>query len=437
MAMTKEQQRALALARARHRKQQGNEVIASGGILPFSRQADGDVEFDSDAGLVGALKRAFMLPGEVAAGEVDPMSEEGLDRAAEMAAAVSPVNPAIRAGSRAVPGPRQALRRPKVKAPTTEELKAEAQAGYRGVRESGVDYTSQSIQDMARAARSNLEQDGLIAEVAPKTSRILRKLETPPENSVAPISSIASARKSFGHIKKTPEGGSDFAAAQRVRQRIADFIVEPPASGLVDRTPAGVEAARKAGRLQRNSDGNYAAAKRGETLAELRRTSEIRAGVSASGQNVDNATRQRLASLLLNDRRNAGFTDAEKAAVEKVALGSRSANTLRSAGNLLGGGGGLGAYVTGGLASMPGFAVGSPGMAMAGMALPVVGMATKRGGAALTQRGLRKIDEATRKRSPLYEERVRKMPMEAIAPDRRAALIRALILQAEQAQQAE
>ena len=56
-----------------------------GKILPISRDAQGNVSFDSDAGILGAVKRAVTLPGDVMAGKVDPTSEEGIGRAAEFA----------------------------------------------------------------------------------------------------------------------------------------------------------------------------------------------------------------------------------------------------------------------------------------------------------------------------------------------------------------
>lgn len=71
-----------------------------GMILPFSKGAEGDVSFDSDAGLLGAFKRSFMLPGDVMAGKVDPGSEEGIGRAFEFATTFSPAQtrfPASRA----------------------------------------------------------------------------------------------------------------------------------------------------------------------------------------------------------------------------------------------------------------------------------------------------------------------------------------------------
>lgn len=69
-----------------------------GSFLPLSRDAEGNVSFDSNAGIVGPIKRAFMLPGDAMAGKVDPTSEEGINRAAEFATIFGPVSPAMGTG---------------------------------------------------------------------------------------------------------------------------------------------------------------------------------------------------------------------------------------------------------------------------------------------------------------------------------------------------
>lgn len=76
-----------------------------GMLLPISKGADG-VSFDSDAGIIGAVKRSFMLPGDAMAGKVDPTSEEGIGRAFEFATVFSPMQtrfPAARVTPEAKP----------------------------------------------------------------------------------------------------------------------------------------------------------------------------------------------------------------------------------------------------------------------------------------------------------------------------------------------
>lgn len=423
MAMTKEQQRALALARARQRQQQGNEVVGRGGILPFSRQADGDIQFDSDAGVVGAIKRAFFLPGEVMAGEVDPLSDEGIDRAAEMAAVANPANPAVRAGDRLIPGASRAMRKPDVKAPTADELRDASTKGYEEARGMGVDYSSAAVSDMANSVRRELEADGILQELAPQTFSILKKLESAPADSVAPIQGLEAARRSFAKASRNFNNPTDQEAARRVRERLDGF--------LEDGDPGSVVAgpSTKAARTMRDARGNYAAAKRSDQLTGIEETAELRASVANSGQNLDNATRQRLASLLLNQRKSAGFNGGERAAIERVARGTRGRNFLRGAGNVFGGGGGLGMMLTGSIGGGAGAMAGGPVGAAIGAAVPTVaGSAMKSGAARLTQRGLRDVDEMTRRRSPLYEQRVRGTPVEAVGTANRTAPLRGAMI---------
>lgn len=70
----------------------------TGAILPFSVDAEGNKSFDSNAGILGAVKRAVMLPGEAMAGNIDPTSPEGIARATEFAGVFSPMSPAAGSG---------------------------------------------------------------------------------------------------------------------------------------------------------------------------------------------------------------------------------------------------------------------------------------------------------------------------------------------------
>ncbi|MEW9616016.1 hypothetical protein AB3G45_19565 [Shinella sp. S4-D37] len=78
------------------------EPVEQGMLLPISKDADGNTRFDSDAGLLGALKRSFMLPGEVMDGKVDPLSPEGVERAFEFSSTLTPAGAAQRAVGRSV-----------------------------------------------------------------------------------------------------------------------------------------------------------------------------------------------------------------------------------------------------------------------------------------------------------------------------------------------
>jgi hypothetical protein len=110
----------------------------SGSILPFSRDAEGNVSFDSNAGILGTIKRAVMLPGQVMKGEVPLYDQSGnisqdvIGRSFETAALMSPASPAS--------GLKMAA--PKMARPKPEGLQV-AEAGQR----IGVDLPRAAVSD--------------------------------------------------------------------------------------------------------------------------------------------------------------------------------------------------------------------------------------------------------------------------------------------------
>jgi hypothetical protein len=402
----------------------------------------------------GAVADAATLPGDVYAGKVDPTSPEGIDRTAGLAMLATPVNPAVRAGDFAIPAARAVerpvpgtslalpdetatgapqatrttyepilnLRTEKPPVPTADELKAAGDQGYTQARGMGVDYSSEAVAKLARDLKAGLEEKGIIPEIAPSTHAVLDKLTSPPAGSVAPLTSVDAARQAFGNLVM---GGSavERKAAKIARGGFEDFLAAGDPSTVV----AGPAAA--AGEAVTTARGNIAASKRSDRLTTIEDTAELRSAAANSGQNLDNSIRQRAVSLLTNPKQRAGFSPGELAAIERVARGSASANLVRAVGNLLGGGGGLGAAVTAGGGAM---LSGAAGLGFAGAAAPLVGVAAKKAGNALTARALRAADEMVRARSPLMEQRMREAVAKVADPGRRAALMRAMGLAEEQ-----
>lgn len=393
----------------------------TGQVLPISVDAEGKGHFDSNAGLLGMVKRAFMLPGDAMAGKVNPTSEEGIGRAAEFASVFSPMTPAVRAGEGMLAAPN--LKKARIEPPTAAALKEAGNQGYETARNMNVTYSSQGVADMAQQVRANLESRGIIPEVAPKTFAILDKLQSPPEGSVATISGVEAARRAFGHVGQDFSNLTDRGAGKFARSAVDDFLVATP-EGVVVSGPA-TEAAREI----TNARGNIAASKRSEALTGIEDAAELRAAAANSGANTGNAIRSRVASLVTNPKKLSGFTDAERAQLEAIVRGTIPQNVTRAAGNILGGGGGLGSAVSGAVAGT-GAAVmsGQPLMAGAGIAAPVIGAASKQVSNNLTRRALNAADEATRTRSPLYRQMVQDAPMVPRRPTKDAANLRMLLL---------
>jgi hypothetical protein len=424
MASKEEARRELArreLARRRGGDQPAAQPKQMGTILPISRDESG-VKFDSDAGILGMLKSALTLPRDVMQGKVDPMSDEAIGRSFEMATIGSPVNPAVRAGQGVLPAVKPKMVKSKPKVPTADDLLKAGGADFDRMRASGVDYASDAVKTMAEALKRKLESDGFDPEVATKTHKILNKLASPPEGSVASIKGLHSARKTFRKVAQNFNDPTDQSAASQVISGLDDFIGSPGRGGVV----AG--SADEAAQALKSGNANYAAGKRSDLLTGIERDAGIRAQAANSGQNSGNAIRSRVASALLQPKRIAGYNAAEQAALEGIVKGSKAANATRYAGNLLGGGGGMGQMLTMAAGGATGAAVGGPGGASAGVMLPLaVGAGSKQLSNFLTKKALRSADEMVRMRSPLYERMLAEAPNVPISAERRAALIRALL----------
>jgi hypothetical protein len=403
----------------------------SGSILPISSTPDGGWQFDSNAGVVGAIKRGITLPGDVYTGKVqmnDPetgrTSNEVISRAGEMAATVTPVSPAMRAGERAVAGAANSLRRPKIEPPSAEALKKAAGEGYDAARSMGVRYKSDAVSGLSGSIKTELEQDGILAELAPKTFKILDALGSPPADSDAPLEGLLAARRALKNARLDFNNPTEKLAAERIIRRLDEFLAAPPEEAVLAGPAAAV------GKTIGDANANYAASKRSELLTGKLDQADRQAARSNSGLNTDNAVRQRADSVLNSPKQKTGLSAEEQAALEGVVKGGPGRNAARYTGNLLGGGGGLGAIVTGGmLGGGGGAALGSPSLGAAvGVGAAVTGSASKQIANALARKSMQNVDKMTRRRSPLYQQMLEDAPMVAPSPEKQAALIRAIML---------
>lgn len=376
----------------------------SGMLLPFSRTAEGETQFDPNAGLMGVFKRGATLPGEVYRGEVDPTSEEGIGRAAEMSAVTAPASAVAgtgRALARAAFGkPAKARRGPKPAVPTAQELKQAGSRGFDKLRELGVDYTPQAIREAMTGARVALDKEGLLPNVAPKTHRLLDQLtkETEP-GAVMQLSTLHAVRKNLNKIKKNFNDPTEQEAARRVMRELDNFI--EAGEGAVA-GPAG-----EAGAVLTTANANYAAGKRTALLDKLLTDAELDAAKANSGANLGNIIRSAAGRILKDEKKSQGFSPEEIQLLDGIVRGSVPANFLRSTGNLLGGGGGLGQLSSVGAGLGTGALMGSPGTGAAlAIGLPLTGMAAKRASTGLTKKALGKTRKAVAARSPVYQQRV-------------------------------
>jgi len=385
-----------------------------------TRDTAGNVSLGGTIGdIFGELAGGGAAVGEVARGA--PVTTDTIDRVMPLAAAAIPVNPAVRAGDAAIPGMVRNMVRQEAPVPSAEALKAAGGAGFDAARDMGVDYSTRAVSQMASELSANLEGDGVLEVLAPKSFHIINQLAHPPSGAGISISGLHAARRALGNAAKDFNNPTEQLASQRAIEAIDGFITQPPAQGVV----AGPAAA--AGETFNAARSNYAAGMRSDRLTGVEDAADLRSAAANSGRNLDNTIRQRIASLLLNQKARAGFSPEEIAAIERISLGTPGRNTLRYTGNLLGGGGGLGQAMTSmGGAALGGSAAGIPG-AIAGSAAPAVGAIAKALANRATRRALHSADEMVRRRSPLHEEQSTAAPMIAAPVAAREAALKAIL----------
>lgn len=411
------------------------QIPHKGSIFPWSVDERGQGRPDLSAGITGFIGRAITAPGDALAGKFDAMSDEGIGRAAETAALMSPMPAAQRAGERALFGP-AATRAASPKIPTAAELHAAKGAAYDAVEKSGVEYSGSAITGMIRDLKADLAKQAIIADNYPKTFRLLDKLDDAPPGSSLQLQFLDALRKELGSIA----GGDESRAATLAIKRLDKFVDAADPASLMARAPAPAnalpspagfpqaadDAAREAARNIRDARGNAAAGFRSDALTGLEESVERRTASTNSGRNLGNNIRSRVASFLDKDKDIRGFSDAELTAMDALTRGTPTTNATRYVGNLLGGGGGLGQTLMAAAGAGAGGALGG-GIegGMVGAAAPAaVGAASRGVYNQLTKRQLAMIDEMVRARSPLFAQRQAQTPMVPVTPEIRAAILR-------------
>lgn len=381
-------------------------------FLPMAEDKEGNMHFAMPQVGVDALN-SILLPGFAAkGGNYTPQDTLGL------AGMISPMSPASRGVKAAI-----------ATVPTTDELKTAASNGYDTARDMGVTYDSGAVKNMADSLEDSLNQEGRIGELNPETYALIKKLQSPPDDSYVTLDAMQALRKRFGDVAQSPDRAKSAAASIAIG-KLDDFLE----SGGVD-SSAGTMAnaaspeAQQAASILQNARGNSAAAFRATDIGNLEDKANLRADATNSGNNLGNSIRQRLATLLSGDTR--GYSPEELGSMRNIVEGTTATNTLRSVSNKLGGGGGLGQTLLAGMGGAAGYHFG-PEAAAAGAMLPMaVGSSARSLGNNLTAKQLSDLQDLIRQRSPLYADRVANpgtvgtSPMGADAA-RRLAMMKAL-----------
>jgi len=370
-----------------------------GKILPFSADETGESKLDFSAGVPGMIGdiakgawEAATLPGDVYTGKVSPDSPEGIPRRFGLAALISPLNPAVRGGGPIVPTrPNDPIVPP---VPSAATLKSTADAQIKAVRNMDVLYKPDAVARTMGELQVALEKKGFRNAQSPKTFAELSRLQAPPAGSVMQFADLHSARRAFQNAAKD---SAEAAAASKAIDKIDEFIAAANPGTVISGD------ARAAAKMFEDFRGNYAGYKRSADLTGRKTKAELRADATASGQNIGNTVRQRLADILTQVKAGRGYNAEDKALIAQAVKGDFGTNAARYMGNLLGGGGGLGQALTASGGALAGNMVNdSPyGPAVGGALAMALGAGLRSRANSGTLAAVGKIDEATRSRTPL------------------------------------
>jgi hypothetical protein len=277
-----------------------------------------------------------------------------------------------------------------IKAPTTEALYEAADAAYKKPALKELDLKPGAVQQWKDELSLALNNDWINDALAPKTFATLARIDNAPKGAAFSGQSFESLRRTLGKIAKNPDA-TEAGAATRAINSLDNFLENLPANAALRGDPATVSAVLKEAR------GNYAAAKRSDVIDTAIEKAQRQAGRANSGMNLDNATRQRISSILNSTRLSRGFSADELKQMDQIVKGSTPENVTRRVANILGGGGGLGTVVAGGIGSL----LGGPAAAVL---TPAVGFALKTLSGAMSQADVRKLQELVRTRSPLGQQ---------------------------------
>jgi len=366
-----------------------------GGVLPFSKDETGNVTFDSDAGLLGALKKPFVWAHDVRTGKIpaDVNNPEYVGGALNAALTFGPGAVASRVG------------RGGIQAPSAEALHDASTAGFNAYRNSGQMYGGDQYRTMLQDAAQSLLRQGFhdVPDSAALQHRIIQQELDRVRNAPFVTSQDVDALR----VQLSGKGlkGPTAAANQALRSDVFGFVEQnlPPNApesvrGAVGNARQGFHSDAVTGKDEATSQLNIAKARGPELSAEQQRTNIARlVNKIAEGKGEGR-----------------GFSDTEANILRSANRATPGIDRAQRIGDALspkiGGGGILGGLGAAGTAIATGHPTLAAGLAAAAAVPAAAGAAART----YANRGARNIaaeaDNAIRLQSPLAQQSLDTLP---------------------------
>lgn len=254
--------------------------------------------------------------------------------------------------------------------PSIEGLREAADGLYARAREMGGNLPLSDMRRFVSGASRELQEQGFDRDLHPRVSTVLRRLNQASQGGDPSFEELQILRRLIGNAASSTSA-DERRLAMGLMDRLDDTIETMPAGGVLDQAR--------------------------DAWAQLRRVETIEGAIERATL-VDNFARglqTQFRALLRNPRRLRGFSQAEIAAIRRVANGTGATNGLRALSTLMAPDRLPGLALTGGAffggaglasATIPAFGYGARGLA---------NVLTRRN--ATTARNLTASDEATRR----------------------------------------
>jgi hypothetical protein len=228
---------------------------------------------------------------------------------------------------------------------SVDELRAAKNAAYQAVDESGVQYSPDATKRLAASVQAAVGD-----EIDPDlhsnlTAVIKRRIDSLAKGDGQPItlSKLDKVRQVINDDVLTAQASrGERRLAYKVRDALDQFVASAGPEDVIGASDP--EAAADSLKTARNLNTRVAKI---EAIQEAADRAVRRTGRTGSGGNIDNATRQEIGKAAVRQR---GWTPDEKAALDRIEIGTPGQNTLRQIGKFSPKGNGLSQWMNVGAA---------------------------------------------------------------------------------------
>jgi hypothetical protein len=385
-----------SLVSALERLRSGAELPTSGDIRGAIESKTGSLDYQPQTALEHGLKTtaefapAALSPGSALrkAGQVaiPALASEGAGKLTEGTAA-EPYARTAAAVTGSILAHKATTPNPKVSTPNSAQVVEAGSAGYKDPAIDAVKFKATAIPDLADDIVSTLNRDKRNAKLVPAVHTIVEDMKNPVNGQVHTIEDLETTRRLLQEKAQNFTDKTEQGAATLAIKKIDNYLKGNPQSDVLI---GDIKAANDALSTARQ---NTAIGKTAQRIEDKIRAGEVGAGSTHSGKNVENQLRQKLRPILTNKKQAQNLTDENLADVEQMVMGSPAGNTLRTIGNMFGGGGGIATPVAAGI----GHALGGPAGAVAA---PVLGLGMRMAGNARARSHAQNIVNGILARSP-------------------------------------